>query len=299
MEGEGGNFRVKGLPQHGYPYAVAITNVRVGVETDRKVRVLRVDPRTVRAANAGVDAGASADADAGASTDADGGAGASASANVGALVAVFARPARATATATATAPSEKRKRGATPMVSAAPAPPPTPDGKKLWLGAHVFAIEKNAPRGAIAIADVATSGVPGFGMSRAAVGISDEDGMLQWVELMPDDKPDARSGEQMLKLLERLGCSTRALVLGDVTAFLGGALDIGALPAVPGLPVARLLRTTAPGARPYFESVEVVPQSVWSPLQAQRVKWRPTLAPPDKPAASGSAAPSSSPPLPK
>ncbi|MBC7018169.1 hypothetical protein, partial [Salmonella enterica] len=47
VDGEGGNWRVKGLPQHGYPYAVAITSVRLGADAlDKRVRVLRVDPRT-------------------------------------------------------------------------------------------------------------------------------------------------------------------------------------------------------------------------------------------------------------
>jgi len=57
LDGESGNWRVKGLPQHGYPYAVAITTTRLGVEPkDPHVRVLRVDPRTVRA-----DAGGASD----------------------------------------------------------------------------------------------------------------------------------------------------------------------------------------------------------------------------------------------
>jgi len=272
-DGEGGSFRVKGLPQHGYPYAVAITSVRLGAEaTDKRVRVLRVDPRTVRA-----EAGAGSEPSAG--TDADAGA-----AGSGALVAVFARAARATAGA---APADRHRRG--PGAHDA-GEAPTTDGRKLWLGPHVFAIEKTAPRAATALADVVPLAGPGAADARAAVGISDEDGMLQWVELMPEDKPDAATSERMLKLLERLGCSSRGLVVADVRAFLGGSLDIGGQPAVASAPVARLLRTAAPGARPYFESTQVVPQSVWFPLQQQRVKWRPTLAPPDKPAASGSAA---------
>ena len=274
-DGEGGTFRVKGLPQHGYPYAVAITSVRLGAEaSDKRVRVLRVDPRTVRA-EAGAGTTPSADADAGAGS--------------GAIVAVFARAARAPSGATAT---DRHRRNGHDAGDA-----PTGDGRKLWLGPHVFAIEKTPPRAATAIADVVPLASPGAAEARAAAGISDEDGMLQWVELMPDDKPDAASAERMMKLLERLGCSSRGLVVADVRAFLGGTLDIGGQPAAATAPVARLLRTAAPGARAYFESTEVVPQSVWFPLQQQRVKWRPTLAPPDKPAASGSAAsPAPSPP---
>ena len=39
-------WRVKGLPQHGYPYASAITALRL--PTGKRVRVLRLDPRTMR-----------------------------------------------------------------------------------------------------------------------------------------------------------------------------------------------------------------------------------------------------------
>ena len=267
-DGEGGSFRVKGLPQHGYPYAVAITSVRLGEgAAAKRVRVLRVDPRTVRAESG---AGAAPDADA--------------AVGQGALVAVFGRAARSPAGSAAA----DRHRHITGAHDAGDAPAAS-DGKKLWLGPHVFAIEKTPPRAATAIADVAALASPGAAEARAAVGISDEDGMLQWVELMPEDKPDAATAERMMKLLERLGCSSRGLVTSDVRAFLGGTLDIGGQPAAAAAPIARLLRTAAPGARAYFESTEVVPQSVWFPLQQQRVKWRPTLAPPDKPAGSGSA----------
>lgn len=280
VDGEGGNWRVKGLPQHGYPYAVAVTSLRLGAEAgDKRARVLRIDPRTVRA-EAGPGSLPSA-----AGPDAGAGAGAGADPS-GAVVAVFGRGRPAPGTAAGGARHGGRDGGEAPVV----------DAKKLWLGPHVFAIEKAAPRAAVAIADVVPLGGPFAAEARAAVGISDEDGMLQWVELLPEDKADAASAERMMKLLERIGCSSRGLVLGDVRAFLGGSLDIGGQPAAVQAPVARLLRTAAPGARAYFESNEIVPQSVWFPLQQQRVKWRPTLAPPDKPAASGSAAPAVTPP---
>ncbi len=47
LEGEG-TWRVKGLPQHGFPYALALADLRPdAARADRKVRVLRVDPRTI------------------------------------------------------------------------------------------------------------------------------------------------------------------------------------------------------------------------------------------------------------
>ncbi|MDI1436969.1 hypothetical protein [Polyangium sorediatum] len=52
VEGEG-QWRVKGLPQHGFPYALATTELRFdAARPDRKARVVKIDPRTVGAAKA-------------------------------------------------------------------------------------------------------------------------------------------------------------------------------------------------------------------------------------------------------
>jgi len=51
-----GAWRTKGLPEHGFPYALATTSVRVPERPDVKLRVVRVDPRTVTpAGSAGTD----------------------------------------------------------------------------------------------------------------------------------------------------------------------------------------------------------------------------------------------------
>jgi hypothetical protein len=257
----GADWRVKGLPQHGYPYASAIASVRLPAAGERRARILRLDPRAVRAADPAEPAAGDGPDQAKVQT-----------------VAVFGRPRVA---------KLGRDAGA----------PPGQDGdKKLWLGPHVFTIEKTAPQatGALAIANVLAPDAPSAAAARGAVGISDEDGVLQWIELLPEDAPSAETSAAMLKLLERIGCSARGLLSGDVRAFLGGSLDIGGEPAAPASIAARLARTASPGAKQIFESTPVVPQSVWQPLQAQRVKWRPTLAPPEKPAASASASGASS-----
>lgn len=247
-------WRVKGLPQHGYPYASAITTVRIPGPGDRRARVLRLDPHAIQVAG---------DGDRGEQT-----------------VVVFGKP---------------RVKNARDAGSHGPTDAET----KLWLGAHVFTIDKTRPAAAIAITGVLSPG-PGAASARGAVGISDEDGMLQWIELMPEDAPSAESSDAMMKILERVGCSSRGLVTGELRAFLGGSLDIGGEPAAPMAVSLRLTRSASPSARQIFESTPVVQQSVWQPLQAQRVKWRPTLAPPDKPAASSSASAgaSSAPPRP-
>lgn len=270
---EGGTFRVKGLPQHGYPYAMAVSSVRLASAPgsavgDRRVRVLRVDPRTVRAEPG--ERVAAAPADAGSTGEATG-------AGSGSLVLAFGSP-------------SLRKKDA-----GAPRGAPRSDAA-LTLRQHAFSVGATHASDAVVLADLAAEGGAGSERARAAVGISDADGMLQWLELLPEEPADAATSAAMLALLERLGCSARALVAGDTRAFPGGSLDIGGEPAEMSPAVtARLTRTESPGARMYFNP-PIVPLSVWQPLQAQRVKWRPTLAPPEKPAASASAGGSASPP---
>ena len=47
-----GEWRVKGLPQHGFPYAMALTEIRPDAgRPDLKLRALKIDPRAVRAAS--------------------------------------------------------------------------------------------------------------------------------------------------------------------------------------------------------------------------------------------------------
>ena len=256
---EASPWRTKGLPQHGYPYAAAIATTKQG---DRKLRVLRLDPRMLRAEATETTEG---------------------------LVAAFGKPLHRGGGA---APKHGKDAGA-PQ-------PREPADKKLFLGPHVFSIERKAPTAAVAIADVSTAIIPD---ARAAVGISDDDGMLQWVELAPEDAPSPAASEAMLKLLEKLGCSARGLVVSEVRAFLGGSMDIAGEPAAAQIVTARLVRTPGPTARPYFESTEIVPPSVWNPLQAQRVRWKPSLIvqppppekPGEKPAGSSSAAPPTKP----
>jgi hypothetical protein len=253
----GAEWRVKGLPQHGYPYATAITSVRLAPPSERRVRVLRVDPRTVGTAN---------DSDAPA-------------------VLVLGRAAH--------------PRGAThargeASTHAAAVEPPNASNLKLWLDGHSFRIGTEAPSGASSLATLLDAKEAASTSVRSAVGISDSDGTLTWVELQPEDAPGLAANEAMLSLLARLGCTARALVAGELRAFLGGTLDVGGDPASPMNVTAKLARTPAIGAKQIFESTPIVPQSVWQPLQAQRVKWRPTLAPPDKPAPSASTSGSSS-----
>lgn len=247
-------WRVKGLPQHGYPYAIASTTVTL--DPRHRARVLRVDPRLVRAATQGSQA-------------ADG--------SESSLVLAFGR--RAEPKRPPSHDAGEPKTGGTGADRSS----------VLVLRDHAFVIAEAPSTDAIPLAHVSTSASKASDV-RAAVGISDEDGMLQWIELSPESAADESSTQGMLSLLARMGCSQRGVVEGNRRVFLGGALDVAGEPAAMASVDARLVRSEAPGARTYFDTA-VVPMAVWQPLQAQRVKWRPTLAPPEKPEAKPEAKP--------
>src|SRR5690606_1428040 len=109
----------------------------------------------------------------------------------------------------------------------------------------------------VAITPVLSPDAPGAASARAAVGVSDEAGMLEWIELRPEDTPSAETSAAMLQVLERIGCSSRGLVGGDQRAFLGGSLDIGGEPAAPATISIRLARKPSPATKQMFESLPI------------------------------------------
>lgn len=229
-----GAWRVKGLPQHGFPYAVATTIVRPAPSRpDLRVWLLRVDPRAVVPA-----------ASPGTTVDTP------------SIVSFFGAP---------------------------------QDGIGVWLTHGVFVTSASPIPDGIRLA----TGKPlprGSPSARAAVGVQDEDGWLDWVEIPPGTRPDAVSAAAMDGLLRRLGCGVRLLLGADSRAILGGALDLGGGPTdLPSaVPFMRLVRGTPPSARLYFEATPVVAPAIWKPLQSQRVRYFP------KPTHTAFAAPSAS-----
>jgi hypothetical protein len=234
-----GEWRVKGLPQHGFPYAVAVSVVHPdGQHPEVKVRALRIDPRTVVPAGS---AGTTAET-----------------------------PTIVTFVAPRTAAAAKAER-------------------RAWFANGVFLVGTNEPAtDATTLADGVSIASPTSATARAAVGVQDEDGMLDWIELPPDLAPSAVTAKAMDALLARAGCSSRMLVTGDSRALLGGTLDLAAQPfeAAIGATAARLVRGAAPGAHLAFDT-PVVPPAVWQPLQSQRVRY---FRRPAKRAAAGSPA---------
>jgi hypothetical protein len=215
-----GAWRTKGLPQHGFPFAIATTWVRYPGHPEKKLRVVRADPRTMKP-----------------------GAGSG---------------------------------GESPTVLSVESGGKGP--ASLWWSNGAFAIAPSAPRadatllaGGFPTAPSAAAGAPA---ARAVVGVQDEDGMLVWVELPPDERADAGAAAAMDSLLERLGCSTRLALVGGARAFLGGTLDAAGEAGAPAPPSAtRMVRVTGPGAHPMFADTPLVPVQVWRPLQAKRVRY--------------------------
>ena len=217
-----GAWRVKGLPQHGFPYALAITQVRPdAAQPALHVRVLRIDPRTVRPAGS--------------------------------------------AGTTATTPT---------IASFSVAQKPKPGELAVWYSNGVFLVGPTPPTpDAIPLA-IGVSPHIAHATGRVAVGIQDEDGMLNWVELAPDVPVDEKSSKALDVFLAKVGCSSRVLVRGDPRVLLGGVMDITGAPVPPAeVTGARLVRDDAPGAKRYFDSTEIVGPNVWQPLQSQRVRY--------------------------
>jgi hypothetical protein len=227
-----GQWRTQGLPQHGFPYALATTWTK---DENVKLLVVRVDPRTVKPA---------------APTDAEG-----------------------------------------PTVLALTG---SPRGDvALWWASGVFSVGAGSPaRGATRLVGGYSASSAAAATARAAVGVQDEDGMLVWVELPPETRPDGHTAVIMDTVLERLGCSTR-MVTADARAFPGGSLDASGAPVAPptGTPV-RLVRAQAPDAHPFPEKTPLVDIEVWRPLQAKRVRY--FYKPTPSASASSSASPSGS-----
>jgi hypothetical protein len=213
-----GKWTTRGLPQHGFPYALATTTLRADpARGPARVRVLRVDPRTVRAAGA-------SDAPADAPT-----------------VVVFSGALR-----------------------------PRDAGPSLWLGRGSFAIADGPVAGATQLLAGLDPGDPAAARAPAALGVSDDDGMLVYVDAA---EPEA-GGAALDAVLARLGCTRRMRLPRSLEPALGGTTSLaGEVAAAPRGATVRLVRGEAPGARKVFEETPVVPASVWAPRQAQRVRY--------------------------
>ena len=258
LETNEGTWRVKGLPQHGFPYALATTFVRSDPQhPDWNMRVLRVDPRTLVPAGVG-------------GTNID-------------TPTILTFPGPPPAPDSHAAPGQHRAaHGASSAPAASsgaprqPHPTATSTDASLWWSSGTFVVAAASPSSeamALASGQALTKTMTALSPARAAVGINDEDGMLDWVELPPDAPLDAASAATLVALLDKLGCSQKMLVTSGTRALLGGALDLAGEPATGATAtLTRLVRGSPPGAHLMFEDTPLVPYTVWQPLQSQHVK---------------------------
>ncbi|WP_437972371.1 hypothetical protein WMF04_25130 [Sorangium sp. So ce260] len=243
-----GVWRTQGLPQHGFPYALALTEIRPDpARPDVRLRVLKVDPRTVAAAPTSEP-------------------GAPPPAGTGAIVAVLGDGGAAPGAVQGAASSIWHSAGA---FSAAPTPP--------VRGALRIATGADRSAGSVAALGVNDEDGMLIYVERVAAGPSSApDAALSPDASAPPPTPvDPRDAKLLQDFLARLGCSSRIYLPRPLSVALGGDTDLsGAAVHPPSGPRAvRLTRAEAPGAGRMFESTPIVPHSVWYPLQQKRVRY--------------------------
>jgi hypothetical protein len=215
VPGASAPLRTTGLPQHGFPYALAVTTVptQLGARGEVAFRVVRADPRTLAAGGEGP------------------------------VVLSLSGPERGS--------------------------------RSLYMSSETFTIGASPPgSGASVLVRGYDASEAPAALARAAVGVQDDGGLLTWVELPPEARPDAAAAAAMDALLARMGCSARMVVPGDARAILGGTRDAAGEPtaALPSQLVS-LTRARAPNAHAVFPETPIVPITVWQPLQMKRVRY--------------------------
>lgn len=237
FEGEGA-WKVKGLPQHGFPYAIATTEVRPSKELpDFRVRVLAIDPRSVAQGRDAAAAAAGPDPKPATVVALDAGAG--------------------------SGPAVVLERGAFTIAASPP------------RGAAVVA--RGAAEGAPLAAAIGVADESGFAYyvepvvrPAPAAPVRDADAGAEEPAALGE-----REAAAILELLGRLGCSQRVGLRAPMAVALGGhtALDGAAVHPPRGATAVTLVRGQAPGGRRFFEDTPVVSRQEWYRLQSHRVRY--------------------------
>ncbi|XXY50395.1 hypothetical protein WME91_04525 [Sorangium sp. So ce269] len=245
-----GIWRTQGLPQHGFPYALATTEIRPDPARPHvRLRVLKVDPRTIAAAPMGEP-------------------GVAPPAGTGATVAVLGDGVAAPGAGQGEASSIWHSAGA---FSASPTSPVR--GAVRVATGHgssaraVAALGVNDEDGMLIYVERVAGGVDTSSAPAAALAPD--------ASAPPAPPVDPRDARLLQDFLAGLGCSSRIYLHRPLSVALGGDTDLsGAAVHPPSGPRAvRLTRAEAPGAGRMFESTPIVPHSVWYPLQQKRVRY--------------------------
>jgi hypothetical protein len=215
-----GEWRLKGLPQHGFPYALAMTELRPeAARADAKVRVLKIDPRLV-------------------------------------------------------APAAAAKATSAKTVAIVDAGDAAAEGSaSLWHSTGAFSIAPAAP---VPEAVRLATGTADPGAAVAAIGVSDEDGMLVYAELSnAPQAPSPADGKLLADLLKKAGCSAHVFLKAPWALALGGDTSLAGAAMHPpsGAAAVRLARASGPGAGRFLESTPIVPFDKWYPLQQKRIRY--------------------------
>ncbi len=235
-----GAWRLKGLPQHGFPYALALAELRptAAVPTE-KVRVLKIDPRTITAT--------------------------SGSKGPGKTVAVLDA---GEAHSSASVLSLWHSAGAFSIAVA----PPVTDAVRLASGPAAAAsasaaVGVNDEDGMLIYAEIA--GAPPVAAAPAPAPSGSA------AAAPPATQGSAEGAKTLDALLKKLGCSTRILLAQPLALALGGDTDLSGAAVRPpsGAGAVRLVRASAPGAKRVFEDTPIVPFDTWYPLQQKRIRY--------------------------
>ncbi len=280
-------WQVKGLPQHGYPYALAAATVPL--EGGGRVRVLKIDPRMVTPfAQHAVPSvpeqpskteSASADrpgavTDAGVVEPSSDAAGAEAEAGIAAEHADGGEPKDEQADA---APQTHK-----PLVAVFELSTGTTKGDvlSLWYTPDAFSVAQDAPISAAVRLATGQPSADGPTTAVAALGVQEAAGMLIYLELQALTGQDAEivapaPTRELVKILKGMGVTKPVILAARLPIALGGDTELGGKATrLPG--AARqisLYRAVAPGARRIFNGTPIVPFKEWYPLQARRIRY--------------------------
>ncbi|EYF03685.1 hypothetical protein [Chondromyces apiculatus] len=244
-----GEWRVKGLPHHGFPYAVAVTEVRPDASRpDFTLRVLKMDPRAVKAAPTG---------------------------NEGKVVALVG-PGGPGASA------EGLGLWHAEGVFSIGAAPPAAGASRIATGSATAAAGMNAVAavgvqddgGMLVYAEVLGAGAPAAGSATGDAGVAAPGGGGERAG-SAGAVGDPRDAQALENFVKGLGCSSRLLLARRLDLALGGDTDLSgsAVHAPTGAGVVRLVRAGTPGAGRMFEDTPIVPRETWYPLQQKRIRY--------------------------
>jgi len=231
-------WQVKGLPQHGFPYALA--TAESSLSSGSKVRLLKVDPRMVRAVEASQGCGAAA-----------------------------APP------ATPAEPSV-----GTVLLLAQPEQAVAPTGPAVWATADAFSVGREPPTAeALRLAAGGSAADVPLARAAIGVQ-QEDGMLVYAELGAPDGAPAGSlpqpvAAAELQSLLAPLDVPAPVLLAEPLALALGGESSLARQPVRLGCGAGtvELRRKAGPGASRIFPDTAVVPLKEWYPLQSRRIRY--------------------------